>query len=174
MAVRAIYRDEYAQKRFKYKGTRYHHIEHARWSVLWTCLGIDFEYRPRRHEVTNPNPGTYMRGDEDTLYYAPHFYLRGIDVFVDIKREEPKAESIFAACDLFRLTGSPVVIFQGPMFVPNWTTYSPPAKFCRESASPATHYLHFDGKSFRIGPSANENDVLHPRLREAFAKALQI
>lgn len=174
MAVRAIYKDEYAQKRFKYGGIRYHHIEHARWSALWTCIGIKFDYRPRHHEVTNPNPGTYMRGDKDTLYYDPHFYLYGIDVFVDIKREKPKAESVYAACDLFRTTGSPVVIFRGPMFVPNWTTYSAQATFCRECASPQMHYLQFDGKTFRIAPSMNENDVLHSRLREAFTEALQI
>lgn len=174
MAVRAVYRDEYAVKKHTYKGTRYSHIEHARWSSLWDLLGFQFEYRPRRHEVKNPNPGTYMRGPEDTLYYDPHFYLHGLNVYVDIKRERPKDESVFAACDLFRITGDPVVIFQGPMFQPNWTTYSPPATFCREKKSPQTHFLQFDGKSFRIRPSMNENDVLHPRLREAFSEALQI
>jgi len=174
MTVRAIYKDEYAQKRCNHGGIRYHHIEHARWSVLWRILGLEFEYRPRQHEVKNPNPGTYMRGPEDTLYYVPHFYLPGLGVYVDIKRERPKDESVFAACDLFRITGDPVVIFQGPMFQPNWTTYSPPATFCRESASPQTHYLQFDGKRYLIRPSMNENDVIHPRLREAFSEALQI
>ncbi len=175
MAVRAIYRDEYAQKKFSYKGRRYHHIEHARWSALWDNLRLEFNYLPRKHEVVAPGPGTYMRGkDDDTLFYSPHFYVHGLDVFVDIKREDPKAESVSAACDLFRTTGIPVLIFRGPMFQPNWTTYSPPATLCRECASPQSHYLQFDGRHFRIGPSMNENDVIHPRLRDAFSEALQI
>ena len=173
MALRAIYRDEYQVKRHNYKGTRYTHVEHARWSALWDNLGFTFEYRPRNHKVTAPEPGHYIRG-EDTLCYTPHFYLKGLDVFVDIKKEPPKSDSIYVARDFFRLTGSPVVIFQGPMFVPNWTAYSPPATFCREVASPQPYYLQFDGRHFGIKPSMNENDVLHARLREAFSMALQI
>lgn len=175
MAVRAIYKDEYQQKKYTYGGLRYHHIEHARWAALWNNLGISFDYKPRRHEINIPQAGTYLRGeDDDTVFYSPHFYLEKLDVYVDIKKEPPKADSKFAACDLFRQTGVPVVIFQGPMFSPNWTTFSPPATFCREQASPQVHYLQYDGRMIRIAPNVNENDVMHGLIKEAFARALAI
>lgn len=175
MALRTIHKDEYARKGCNYRGTRYHHVEHARWSALWTILGMKFEYRPRKHEVLVPMTGRYKRGEEDdTVWYSPSFYLSGMDVFVDIKKQPPKPESTFIASDLFRITGIPVVMFEGPMFVPNWTTLSPRATFCRESPSPQPYYLQFDGRVFKISPNTNESDVLHPRLREAFSQALQI
>lgn len=175
MALRQIYKDEYQKKTYSYNGNRYHHIEHARWAALWDHLLLDFEYKPRRHEINIPQAGTYLRGeDDDTVFYSPHFYIKNLDVFVDIKKEPPKAESKFAACDLFRLTGVPVVIFQGPMFPPNWTTFSPPATFCREQASPQLHYLQYDGRSIRIAPCMNENDVMHGMIKEAFVEALSV
>lgn len=185
--LRQHYRDEHLVARYQLNGTLYSHIEHARWGVVWDELGLDSEYKPQvsilisRSQLIDKRTFT-IRGTEryrfqereSSLYYSPHFRVTGdgIDLFVDVKQRDPCPDSIVSAVSLFRQTSVPLAMF-GEAFVPNWRTLAPAAVYCRESRSPLPYYLLCDDRRISIGPlRSNEPAIVHPKLQQAFAKAM--
>ena len=58
-----------------YKGYRFRSRLEARWAVFFDALGVEYEYEPEGYEF------------DDGTRYLPDFYLKDIQMFVEIKNE---------------------------------------------------------------------------------------
>ena len=72
----------------------------ARWAVFFDALGIRYEYEAEGYDLQPlPEIETYL-GDMTTdkkfgaLWYLPDFYLPNLDIFVEIKGQEPTYKDI--------------------------------------------------------------------------------
>jgi hypothetical protein len=87
----------------RYGGYLFRSRLEARWAVYFKTVGIDFEYESEGFDLPSG-------------YYLPDFYLRDIDVYIEIKPQWPTEKDDLRAKQLgreLRETGSYFVILYG-------------------------------------------------------------
>lgn len=82
----------------KYKGYRFRSRLEARWAVFFDALGIEWEYEKEGYELSQIQDEDSEDNLVDKLYYLPDFWLPKLNIFVEVKGEEPSdVERIKAA-----------------------------------------------------------------------------
>ncbi len=84
-----------------YKGIQYKSRLEARTAIFFDCLGLRFEYEPKFFEI------------EKDFWYVPDFYLRDLELWVEIKGPDLYEEAQIKAEGLCRTTGQVVEVWCG-------------------------------------------------------------
>lgn len=89
----------------RYKGYRFRSRLEARWAVFFDALGVRWEYEKEGYDL-------------DGVLYLPDFWLPELKCFIEIKGQEPTYTER-CKCDLLSLlSGNPVYLFFGSIWVP--------------------------------------------------------
>lgn len=64
----------------EYAGYKFRSRLEARWAVFFDALGLKWQYEPEGYVL------------EDGIYYLPDFYVEDLDMFFEIKGQEPTEE----------------------------------------------------------------------------------
>lgn len=92
-----------------YNGYRFRSRLEARWAVFFDTVKIRYEYEKEGYDLGKG------------LYYLPDFWLPDLELFVEIKGQDPTEEENKKATLLARLSGNDVVILGAiPRFLIVW------------------------------------------------------
>ncbi len=84
-----------------YKSIQYKSRLEARTAIFFNYLGLNFEYEPKFFEI------------EKDFWYVPDFYLRDLELWVEIKGPGLYEEAYLKAKGLCKLTGQFVQVWCG-------------------------------------------------------------
>jgi hypothetical protein len=98
-----------------YKGYRFRSRLEARWAVFFDSLAWNWSYELEGYKFA------------DGTCYLPDFYLPDLEIFVEIKGQEPTAEE-YKKADNLKKSGKPVLILVGPPWAAHswWFTNGDP------------------------------------------------
>jgi hypothetical protein len=90
-----------------YDGRLFRSRLEARWAVFFRALGMRYVYEPEGYDL-------------DGTWYLPDFYLPFLQLFVEIKPDEPSDDEQMRCAKLARATGRNVVLLSGQPSGPEW------------------------------------------------------
>ncbi len=96
-----------------YKSIEYKSRLEARTALFFHCLGLNFEYEPKYFEI------------EKDFWYVPDFYLRDLEMWIEIKGPDMYEEAQIKAEGLCRMTDQLVEVWCGNLGFNTIYTFSP-------------------------------------------------
>ncbi len=86
-----------------YKSVQYRSRLEARTALFFDCLGLNFEYEPKYFEI------------EKGFWYVPDFYLRDLEMWIEIKGPDMYEEARIKAEGLCQMTNQLVEVWCGSL-----------------------------------------------------------
>jgi hypothetical protein len=97
----------------KYKGYRFRSRLEARWAVFFDALGIEWEYEKEGYILPQIIGKSDFQAKDDLasdLHYLPDFWLPKLNIFVEVKGEEPNDVEILKATRLSYFSNKHVLL----------------------------------------------------------------
>jgi hypothetical protein len=84
----------------RFDGRKFRSRTEARWAVFWNALALEYDYEKEGFDLSGS-------------WYLPDFFLPSLDLWVEIKGEDPSAAEIDLAKRLSKASGKTVLIAVG-------------------------------------------------------------